>query len=315
MQADQNNEYVDMLIRKDFVHITFIIKEGRYECTCILSENPQIVAQFQLMQGLVDGVAYIVNLDSCSIVGVHNFRLGEQIPLEYSYEHLDYAVLDLDDRGTRWEGSLLHGQPFGFGELYNTEGLRVFCGFLFNGQYSCYGATYFQDNGLLEYQGMFYKGKRFGYGTLHDRFSTVVYNGEWVDDMHPVISLKIEKRAASVDGLSSTLHELTIEDSVCEAMQRLHLTLMNNLEKLVIADNSFEMVTDCLFSLPSLKTLIIGNNSFLGRSVWNSMQSVPCVNGSFEVSSCPQLEELTIGAYSFLGCSKFILHGACVAFH
>ena len=40
-----------------------------------------------------------------------------------------------------------------------------------------------------------------------------------------------------------------------------------------------------------------------------------CMNCCFEVASCPHLEELTIGAYSFIGYSKFILHGACEALH
>ena len=315
MQVDQINDYVDSLIRKDFVHVSFILKEDQYECTCLLSENPQIVAQFQLRQELVDGLAYIVNIDSCSIVGVYNFRLGEEIPLDSSYEHLDMGILDLDDRGTRWEGSLVNGVPFGFGELYNAEGIRVYCGFLFNDQFSCYGSTYFHDNGVLEYQGMFYNGKRFGYGVLHDRFSTVIYNGEWIDDRQPASSLKIEKNAISLTGLSSALIDLTIEEGACNEMQRLHLTMLNKLERLLIGGNCFEMVTDCLFSLASLKTLIIGNNSFLGRSVWNSMHSMQCMNCCFEVASCPHLEELTIGAYSFYGYSKFILHGACEALH
>ena len=301
----------DLLVRKEFISLHFIQYHDHYQCTGLLCENPKIVAQFQLKQGMVDGIAYTVCLDRHEIVGVYNFSLGKRIDLGYSYKELELSVIDLNDRGDRWEGSTLNGIPFGYGDLYNDNGSLIYSGFYFSRHFSCYGSTFFPDTGALEYVGMFYNGKRLGNGILYDRYSVAIYNGEWTNNAPSPTSFEIENSASSLDGLSSSLIELSIGDCACNSIPYLFLTMFKKLKSLTIGNNSFVKVTECRFSLPSLITLSIGNNSFLGKNDNCKTISIP-MDRCCEVSSCPLLEVLTIGARSFLSYSKFILRGLCV---
>ena len=76
-------------------------------------------------------------------------------------------TIDLNDNGDRWEGDSLNGSPFGYGCIYNSENQLIYSGFIFDGLKVCYGTELYGDVGLVEYEGDFYKGMRFGNGKLH----------------------------------------------------------------------------------------------------------------------------------------------------
>ena len=73
-------------------------------------------------------------------------------------------VLDLNDDGERWEGDVLHDQPYGWGVLYDSENRMVYEGFRLKDVNVCYGRSYYPDAGVIEYEGEWYKGKRWGRG-------------------------------------------------------------------------------------------------------------------------------------------------------
>ena len=78
-----------------------------------------------------------------------------------------HDIIDLNENGDRWEGDSLNGSPFGYGCIYNSENQLVYSGFISEGLKVCYGIELYGDVGLVEYEGDFYKGMRFGNGKLH----------------------------------------------------------------------------------------------------------------------------------------------------
>ena len=77
------------------------------------------------------------------------------------------VVVDLDGRGTRWEGDYLNGCPFGYGCIFNEENYIMYKGFMFEGKKVCFGNDYYGDLGTIEYVGDYYKNTRNGNGKLY----------------------------------------------------------------------------------------------------------------------------------------------------
>ena len=71
----------------------------------------------------------------------------------YSIESLKEGIVDLDN-GARFEGKILEesGIPFGFGEIYDEDGILIYKGIIINWQRFGYGVSY-HDNGGIEYEG------------------------------------------------------------------------------------------------------------------------------------------------------------------
>ena len=89
-------------------------------------------------------------------------------------------VIDLSDKGDRWEGDSLNNSPFGYGCKYNPENQLIYKGFIFKGMKVCFGNEFFGDAGIIEYEGEYYKNMRFGYGRSYDKKSNLLYEGEWL---------------------------------------------------------------------------------------------------------------------------------------
>ena len=77
-----------------------------------------------------------------------------------------HDIIDLNEKGERWEGDSLSHDPFGYGCIYNSENQLIYSGFIFEGLKVCYGIELYGDVGLVEYEGGFYKGMRCGNGKL-----------------------------------------------------------------------------------------------------------------------------------------------------
>ena len=92
-------------------------------------------------------------------------------------------VLNLSDDGERWEGDVLGNQPFGWGVLYDSEGEKAYEGFRVGEVNVCYGTRYYSDIGVMEYEGEWCDGKRWGKGTQYNRHGNWVYRGDWVNDV------------------------------------------------------------------------------------------------------------------------------------
>ena len=64
-------------------------------------------------------------------------------------------VKQISDDGSRWEGDWYTEKPFGFGNLYDGEGNRMYSGFMFEGKKIGFGTEYFADNHKVDYCGNF----------------------------------------------------------------------------------------------------------------------------------------------------------------
>ena len=80
---------------------------------------------------------------------------NETCNISNSVESIEEGVVDLD-HGSRFEGLVLKkkedniGIPFGYGEMYDDDGLLIYKGIMINWKRFGYGTSY-QDNGVIEY--------------------------------------------------------------------------------------------------------------------------------------------------------------------
>ena len=97
--------------------------------------------------------------------------------------------MDLD-HGSRFEGRVLKagkiGIPFGYGEMYDDDGLLLYKGIMINWQRYGYGTSY-HDNGLKEYEGYWCDDHRFGSGKEYDRSGKLIKECFWVNGIESAI--------------------------------------------------------------------------------------------------------------------------------
>ena len=202
-------------------------------------------------------------------------------------------VLNLSDEGERWEGDVLHDEPYGWGVLYDKEGEMAYEGFRIGDVNVCYGTQYYADIGVIEYEGEICEGKRWGRGIQYDRNGVVVYDGEWLNNEH------VEKRIVMNDKtqfLHSCIEELIVSDESCngEEWNVLDLSFLPDLRLFEVGDECFKNVNEVkLIGLHALERVVIGKKCF-NKDRWNDP------NRHFYLKDCEQLRELKMGPYSFM---------------
>ena len=70
------------------------------------------------------------------------------------------------------------GIPFGFGCMYDDDGLLVYKGIMIDWKRTGWGVRY-RDNASAEYEGYWCDDKRCGRGIVHDRRGKLVKECEW----------------------------------------------------------------------------------------------------------------------------------------
>ena len=162
-------------------------------------------------------------------------------------------VIDLNEKGDRWEGDSLEGIPFGYGCEYDSENQLIYKGFGFEGLKVCYGIVFYGDIGIVEYEGEFYKGMRYGNGKLYDKKNELIYEGEWAyNNPFELYSLRIENELKEED-IHYGLEELEIGEDCCNDLKCFKLIGYDHLKKLILHKNS----------LKNLDSLVISNNNEL----------------------------------------------------
>ena len=205
-------------------------------------------------------------------------------------------VLDLSDEGERWEGDVLGNMPFGWGVLYDKEGVKAYEGFRIGNVSVCYGIQYYTDIGVKEYEGEIFEGKRWGRGKQYDRNGVVVFDGEWLNDEH-----EFEKRIVMNDEtqfLHSCIEELIVNDGCCngEEWSALDLSCLSRLRLFVVGDECLMNVKEVkLIGLNMLESVVIGKKSFTKHKDTDGVDP----NRHFYLKDCQQLKELKMGRYSF----------------
>ena len=207
-------------------------------------------------------------------------------------EHVQ--VLDLNDDGERWEGDVLDDQPCGWGVLYDKGNNREYEGFRVGDVNVCYGTRYYSDLGVIEYEGEWCEGKRWGRGIQYDRKGGLQYEGEWTNDAH--VERKMEIKANNAV-LHSSLEELIVSDKCCNnwLLAVFDLSPFFNLREVKVGDKCFRHVGEVrMAGLKRLERVTIGESCFISRD-----QVGLDYNRRFLVKDCPLMIELRMGRYSF----------------
>ena len=152
-------------------------------------------------------------------------------------------VLDLSDDGERWEGDVLHNQPYGWGVLYDSENRRVYEGFRIGDANVCYGRSYYPENQKVEYEGGICGGKRWGRGTQYDRNGNTVFDGEWMNN-EPLSKRVVVNEENQFP--HNHIEELIVSNGCCNGREwtALDLSLMSSLRLLEVGEECFAHVEE-----------------------------------------------------------------------
>ena len=208
-------------------------------------------------------------------------------------------IVDMSVDGDRWEGDVLNGEPCGWGVLYNKDNIRVYEGFCIGNKNECYGVSYYSDIGVIEYEGEWCDGKRWGRGVQYDRTGVVVYDGEWLDGDRLTTTVTITPEMAV---FHNHIEELFVSDGSCngEEMRLLDLSLMPSLKSVRVGSDCFSYVEEVkLIGLSELESVVIGENSFY------FYDSTLCY--CFCLKDCPKLKSLKMGKHSFIRYSTCVI--------
>ena len=200
------------------------------------------------------------------------------------------VVLDMKEKGERWEGDVLNDQPYGWGVLYDSENRMVYEGFRIGDVNVCYGRSYYPENGRVEYEGEWCEGNRMGAGVLYDRDEVVIHDGEWVSNRP--LSMRVEMTDKN-PVLHNRVEELIVKNNSCNGKEwkSLDLSLLSKLRKLTVGDECFnEVETVKLNGLKELESVVVGKESFTFESDTKT---------SFEMKDCEKVKELIVGKRSF----------------
>ena len=223
-----------------------------------------------------------------------NHQIGNISYNEEQSERVVEGIVDLD-HGTRFEGLVLkdekegqNGIPFGYGEMYDDDGLLLYKGIMINWQRFGYGTSY-HDNGLVEYEGYWCDDNRFRIGKVYDRYGKLVNECEWYNG----IESDTDYEGDGSKPLNIRIKHLKLTDNC--VLVDWDVSWFLNLESVEIGDNSFGSVkTFKIDGLNRLKTIKIGNNSFTQKKDDDSAESK-----SFHILNCESLESIQIGEFSF----------------
>ena len=199
-------------------------------------------------------------------------------------------VLDMKEKGERWEGDVLNDQPYGWGVLYDSEKRKMYEGFRIRGVNVCYGTRYYPGIEKVEYEGEWCEGNRMGTGVLYDRDEVVIHEGEWVNNRPLLTRVELTDKNPA---LHNRIEELIVKNKSCNGKEwkSLDLSLLSRLRKLRIGDECFNEVERVkLNGLSELESVVVGVNSFTFQSDTKT---------SFEMKHCKKVKEMIIGERSF----------------
>ena len=223
------------------------------------------------------------------------------------------AILELNRKGRRWKGGLLHNRPFGYGCEFSKNGNLVYEGFMFNGDRVCVGKEFHDnvDNNVCVYEGGYYMGERWNKGISYDLSGAVEYDGEWMDNHMnkrgaEIIDLQITMEGVSI---SNVITELVIGNTMANSSKISDIQLSTEFTKLKlirIGERSLQNVVNFIINgIPTLETILIGNSSFKK----SGFRGIFSRGNKFEIYNCVNLVTLEMGNDCFKDYSCFSLKG------
>ena len=257
-----------------------------------LSNRECVVLKFN--NGIFMNEGFVVN-DQKVLKVFGNHQIGDISYSEQQSTRVVEGIVDLD-HGSRFEGLVLTdekegkiGIPFGYGEMYDDDGLLLYKGIMINWKRFGYGTSY-HDNGLIEYEGYWCDDNRFGMGKVYDRYGKLVKECEWMNG----IESDIDYEGNGSELMNIGIKHLKLTDNC--VLVNWDVSWFLNLESIDIGNNCFGSVEAFqIDGLNLLKTIKIGINSFTQRKNDDGNDS----SKSFHILNCESLESIQIGQYSF----------------
>ena len=169
----------------------------------------------------------------------------------------------------------------------------------------CYGSVFYEDIGIIEYEGGYYKNKWFGFGRLYDKKNELTYEGEWcIDNPMGKKSVRIEGKLKEED-LHFGLEEIMI-NGCFDNIERFRLIGFSNLKKLVIENGNLKRMT--YFSIEECDEL---TNMKLGgvEGKTKNQNEKKSMDRVFRISNCKNLLSITIGNDWYQINKNFVLQG------
>ena len=257
----------------------------------ILSNEECVILKYDNGEFMNEG--FVVN-DKKVLKVFGNHQIGDISYNEEQSTRVVEGIVDLD-HGSRFEGLVLTderegkiGIPFGYGEMYDDDGVLLYKGIMINWQRFGYGTSY-RDNGMIEYEGYWCDDNRFGSGKVYDRKGGLIMDCEWING--------IESGTYEGNGsepLNMGMKHLKLTDNC--VLVDWNVSWFLNLESIEIGNDCFGLVqTFQIDGLNRLKTIKIGNNSFTQKK--NKFEND--ILKSFHILNCESLESIQIGEYSF----------------
>ena len=269
------------LYHSSYILYLYVMRDERYYAhSGIISTKDSVI-----IEGSEERIS-VVNINERKLVGVDTVDLSE-------VKH--DAIVDLSVEGDRWEGDALNDKPCGWGVMYDGNNKKVYEGFRICEVNVCYGCKYYPNTEMIEYEGEWCNGMRWGRGVQYDQNGSVVFDGEWLNDGHLERRVVITSECAV---LHNRIEELVVNDGCCneEEWKVLDLSFISCLKSLRVGKECFEKVEKVkLIGLIGLENVEIGMNSFTKHK--NSYGKDP--NRHFYLKDCPSLKSLKIGRYSF----------------
>ena len=257
----------------------------------ILSNGMCVVLLYN--NGVFMNQGFVVN-DEKVLKVIGNHQIGHISYYEEQSIVVVEGIVDLD-HGSRFEGLVLKdekegkiGIPFGYGEMYDDNGILLFKGIVIDWKRFGYGTSY-HDNGLIEYEGYWCDDNRFGSGKVYDRKGNLLKECFWVNGIESDIYEGDDSKPLNIG-----IKHLKLTDKC--VLVDWDVSWFLNLESIEIGNNCFASVkTFQIDGLNRLKTIKIGNNSFTQKRNWYGNDS----SKSFHILNCESLESIQIGERSF----------------
>ncbi|CBK21795.2 uncharacterized protein [Blastocystis hominis] len=257
----------------------------------ILINRQCVVLQFNngvfMNQGFVFNEQKVLKVIGNHQIGAISYNEQQSIVV------VEEGIVDLD-HGSRFEGLVLtenkFGIPFGYGEMYDDDGILVYKGIMINWKRFGYGTSY-HNNGCIEYEGYWCDDNRFGIGKVYDRYGKLVNECEWYNGIESDIE---EYEGDGSKPMNIGIKHLKLSDNC--VLVDWDVSLLYNLESIEIGNDCFGSVkTFKIDGLNRLKTIKIGKNSFTQkRNQYGNDESK-----SFHILNCESLESIQIGRCSF----------------
>ena len=287
-----NNYHVDSsIIQRVQAYLGIEMKVDGW-ISLLLSNREYIVLKCN--NGVFMNQGFAVNDDKVlKVFGNHQF--GD---ISYNEEQsilVVEGIVDLD-HGSRFEGLVLKdekegkiGIPFGYGEMYDDDGLLIYKGIMIDWKRFGYGTSY-HDTGLKEYEGYWCDDKRFGNGKVFDRKGDLLKECEWIIGNES----NIDYEGNGSEPMNIRMKHLKLTDNC--VLTDWDVSWFLNLESIEIGNESFGLVkTFQIDGLNRLKSLKIGNNSFT-QKIYGTRDDK---SKSFHILNCESLKFIHIGEFSF----------------